>query len=221
MALNQYLTDVQLLCHDTGGVFASQANYTNWINEARSWVAGEGMCVRQLAIVPLVVSQETYSLPSPTNAVALGMGQALGCLNISVAWGAVGSIKPTLDRYPWSEFQARFRSYGGTQVGNPAIWAQMGDASGASIYLFPIPQQTYNSEWDIYCNVLPLTSDTSPEAIPFPFTSAVKYYAAHLAMLNAQKDDQADKMLQRYKMKLAAARSMVSRAFIPSAYNSR
>ena len=77
MALNQYISDTQLLCHDTNGVFASQSNYTTWINEARSWIAGECMCVRQLIVNPTVTNQEIYTLP--TSAVA-GVGQALGVL---------------------------------------------------------------------------------------------------------------------------------------------
>jgi hypothetical protein len=218
VALNQYISDTQLLMHDSNGVFASQASYITWINDARSWTAGKTMCVRQLYVYPTVTNQEVYPMPTSTMINVAGVGGALGVLSIAVPWG--GTLKPVMERFPWTKFQAQCRVYSGTTVGNPCVWAKFNDASYGSVYMYPIPQQAYNAEWDIWCDVLPLSTDTSPEAIPSPFTGAIKYYAAHLAMLNAQRPEDAANMLKMYEMKLAGARQIVTQRFLPSAYRS-
>lgn len=49
MALTQYLNDTRLLIHDPAGNSISDADLTNFINQARAWIAGMGKCVRVLA----------------------------------------------------------------------------------------------------------------------------------------------------------------------------
>jgi hypothetical protein len=49
-------------------------------------------------------------------------------------------------------------------------------------------------QWDTICSPVALVNDGTPEAIPYPFTDAVKYHATYLALLEAQRKDDAEGM---------------------------
>ena len=53
--------------------------------------------------------------------------------------------------------------------------------------MYPLPSQTYQFECDCFCLPTDMTLDNGvPEAIPQPWTDAIPYFAAHLAMLELQ-----------------------------------
>ena len=215
MALNAYLQQTSRILHDPNNQNFSTSDLTAYINIARGQIAIAGQCVRKLNIVTLSAGTETYSLPSGSAFTGAGVGQAVSVNGVSVPWG---TTKPTLDRYSWSDFQAQLRLFSGTITGFPEAWAQQGDGASGLVYLFPIPSQTFASEWDCFHTVAPLASDSDPEAIPYPFTDCVPYFAAYLALLNAQRYQEAKAMLDAFKMFLGVARGAVSPLFTPSAY---
>ncbi len=212
MALNAYLTDTSRILHDPNNVNFSVSDLTAYINTGRGQIANTTQCVRKLNIVTLNSAQETYSLPNPN---ASGVGQAIAILGIAVPWG---TYKPTLDRYSWQDFQSYFRLFTGTVSGFPECYGQMGDASNGLVYFFPIPGQTFASEWDCAHTVLPLAADTDPEALPYPFTDAVPYYAAYRALLNAQRYQESKAMKAEYADFMKAARAATNPLFVGTAY---
>lgn len=89
--------------------------------------------------------------------------------------------------YSFSQYQARIRQYGpGMYMYVPCMGAQFGRGTAGSFYLYPVPSQVYQMEWDCSCLPSDLTSDTDYEPIPDPYTDAVPYWAAHLAYLELQ-----------------------------------
>jgi len=59
------------------------------------------------------------------------------------------------------------------------------------------------------CLPITLVSDGTAEAIPYPWTDAVPYFAAYLALLSAQspaRTADADRMMQRYELFMGRAR---------------
>jgi len=87
----------------------------------------------------------------------------------------------------------------------PVVAAQYGQGSSGSFYLYPIPNQAYQLEWDCFFLPAELHDNQSYEAIPDPWTDAVPYFACHLAYLELQNFNAAnfyldlfDKMLLRY-----------------------
>lgn len=213
MALTAYQQTTQNYLHDPNGTIYSLTQLNSYINQGRRYVATVTGCVRSLQIVNTVASQETYPLP---NVNANGVGQVIGVMGISCPWG--GAMKPTLDRYAWSRLQALCRSFSNAVTGFPSAWAQYGDAVAGSVYLWPIPSQVFAVEWDCVCNVLPLASDTDPEAIPFPFTDAIPMYAAWQALIGAQRYADAKDMMAMYQQQIRDARAGVTPVFVPSAY---
>lgn len=222
MALNNYLTQVTRLLHDPSNQFYSIPDLTAYINEARAHIAAEGQCVRVLPPNGIgqnqtVAAQEVYTFASVNALNILGSGVASieGVLNVSVSWGAQ---KPTLAQMVWSDFQARLRSYAFSLQNFPQVWAQYGQGVNGSIYLWPIPSQALAMDWDCWCLPVDLTSDSTPEAIPYPWTDAIKYYAAMLAYENSQRAEDADRKMKQYERAMKFAQANAQGPFIPNMY---
>lgn len=146
-----------------------------------------------------VVGQEIYTFASRNAAAAQvnsGVSGIIGLHSVSCNWG---TMKPMLDWYDWTTFQARFRAWTTGFLGQPAVWSEYGQGEKGSIFLCPIPSQVLNMDWDSYCDVIPLVDDTTVEAIPYPWTDAVQYYAAFLAYSNSQRGEDAASMYQQYQ----------------------
>lgn len=61
-ALNTYILQVRRLLHDATGQFYTDSDLTDYINEARSVVAMDSGCVRQLNVLSISPQRETYAL---------------------------------------------------------------------------------------------------------------------------------------------------------------
>ena len=165
----------------------------------------------------LVIGQEVYTFASRTAQAQLTPGvQAIhGVLSITASWGA---SRPMLGRKDWTTFQAKYRSWAAGWLNNPVVWASYGQGANGSVYLAPIPANPFNMEWDTYCVPIPLVNDGTAEAIPYPWTDAVPYYAAYLAASNAQRAQDAASMFGQYGVFMKRARAMSETPFIPDAY---
>lgn len=166
----------------------------------------------------MTVGQEVYTFASRNAAAQLtpGVSAVQGVLSVAASWG---SSKPTLDRKTWGEFQANYRVWANGWLNNPAVWSQYGQGAGASVYLAPIPSSAFSMDWDTFCTPLPLASDSDPEALPYPWTDAVQYFAAYLALENAQRSSDAAAKFAQYKTFMARGGAMSETPFIPSQYS--
>jgi hypothetical protein len=169
------------------------------------------------------VLQEMYPIPlgvvggvGTALCASTGINGIIGVKSISLNWGGSGGSNAyMLDYWDWSSFQAYLRFYGQVGLqGNPAVWTRYQN----NIYIRPVPTTGYPMQWDAICNVIPLTTDSTPEAIPYPFTDAVQYYAAYLALLGAQRPADAMGMKAQYTEYLARARAFWQRTIIPTMY---
>lgn len=166
--------------------------------------------------------QEVYQIPIGTLSggsalcATAGINGVIGVKSINLNWGgSAGSNAYVLDYWEWTSFQAYLRFYGqqGLQ-GNPAVWTRYQN----NIYLRPVPTQTYPMQWDCICTPIGLVTDSTVEAIPYAFTDAVQYYAAYLALLNAQRPADAAAMKTQYQEFAARARAFWGRTIIPTMY---
>lgn len=167
-----------------------------------------------------IAGREVYKF-SDLNVLAVrtpGVQQILGILGIASQWGAGNTYKPTLNHMIWSEFQAYTRVYANSQVNFPAIWSSYGQGASGSFYLFPVPSQQMAMDIDTYCVPIDIASDQDPEAIPYPWTEAVQYWAAYLAYNNSQRKGDADRMEVYYQKELRTVRAASEPPFVPSPY---
>lgn len=194
------------LLHDAGGNYWSSAELTDYINNGRRRVVSDTGCNRVLQTLSLTTSTETYSyasLPQGTSTIDV--------LNLTVLWG---NSRIVLNYMPFTEFNAKMRSWQ-SYSGRPAVWTRYGQGT---VYVSPVPDQSYTSEWDTVVVPADLSALTDAETIYFPYSEAIPFYAAYMAKYKEQSYDEATLFLEEYKRKvLEAIRSSATRR-IPTVY---
>ena len=191
--LSDYLTGVRRLVHDATGNYWPDAELIDYINQARFRVVADTGCNRILQTVPLLTGVETYAysaLPSGIN--------TFDVLNLTILWGG---MRVPLNYMPYTEFNLKMRNWVSYQ-GRPVVFTVYGNST---VYVGPIPDQTYTSEWDTVVAPATLSSLATQDTISFPFTEPVTYYAAYMAKFKEQSYDEADKFLATYTQKIGAA----------------
>lgn len=191
--LSDYLTGVRRLVHDATGNYWPDAELVDYINTARFRVVVDTGCNRILQTVPLLASQETYGYSTLPSGIS-----TIDVLNVTVLWGG---MRVPLNYMPYTEFNLKMRNWQSYQ-GRPVVFCVYGNST---VYIGPIPNQAYSSEWDTVVAPATLVNFTDQDTISFPFTDPVTYYAAHLAKLKEQSYEESDKFLAAYKMKIGEA----------------
>jgi hypothetical protein len=236
--LANYVTEVQNLLNDNQGQFFSLPTLHNYINKSRRRIAAVSGCIRCVPPgVQTVCGQEIYPF-SHWQALVEGVEpqaqQILACRSLSVAIGGRwirkedgtygttrGGWKPMWKRVPWTDFQARFRIYNGTFFGtlsDPGWWSQYGEGPTASIYLAPIPSQPNPMEVDLTVIPKPLLTDKDVDPIPYPWSDAVAYWAAVLALLQQQRREDAAAMATTFNAEMPMCASVVCPQLIQNPY---
>lgn len=215
--LDAYLTQTENLLQSPGSPQAlySTTNLTLWINTARSQLAGEGECIRYYGTLPLVGSTQSYGLASINTGTSSANG-IQGVLNVRQIYLSGGTIM--LRQWPWEYFNFFYVANTTIAEATPVSWAQYGQGVTGSIYLSPTPSATITANLDCVCYPIPLVDDTTVEAIPYPWTDAVPFFAAYFALLSAQageRQDDADRMFARYQEFANRARRFSTPAVTP------
>lgn len=168
---------------DVSGTGATATPTISWINQINQ-------------------GQEVYNFSDINLSMNPGCESVYFVRSISLLYN---NYRYSLPVYSFTTYQAYIRQYPFQYEYIPTFAAQFGQGTAGSLYLYPLPSQVYQCEYD--CQVLPseLLDDQSYEAIPQPWQDAVPYFAAHLAMTelgnwNASKAflDLYEKMAQRY-----------------------
>ena len=214
MVLSTYITQVQRLLHDTNAQYWSTAELTDYINEARNRLCKDTRLLRQLATnITLTAGQEQYpvstiqaALPSYLTGYTI-----VDIMGITIYWG---NTRIKLGYLPWSRFDAQFR-YWQTMQSRPVCYSRQGIVN---VYVGPIPDQNYVSDWDVSLIPPPLTSDSTPEPIVEPWTGAVKYYAAYLAKFREQAMGEANLFKQMYEQHVLMETKSWQNRVIPDPY---
>lgn len=222
--LAQYVADTQNLLNDSNGQFFAVPTLHSYINRARRRIASASGCVRVLVEAHTHANQEKYSFHEWTALVQQypGVREVLAARSVAVAIGVgEGAWKPVWNRLPWTDFQARFRIWNRAWIGTisyPGFYAQYGFGVSGSIYLAPIPSQEQPMEIDTSCMPFPLTNDNDPECIQQPWSDAVAYYAAFLALLQQQRAQDATALLQLFQVEMPFCASVVAPTMVQAPY---
>lgn len=117
---------------------------------------------------------------------------AFDVVNTTIYWG---SLRRPLGYRVWTIFNAAFRSIQNFQ-GPPAVFSVY---NNRSVYVAPIPNQTYQVDFDCVQATTDFTvNDAATDPIPFPFHNPVSFYAAYLAQIKAQKFEVANYFKDEY-----------------------
>jgi hypothetical protein len=246
VALEQYIFDTADLLHDSRHGFWSRKQLTRYINLARAQVAVLSGCIRipvpgqapfggggvAGTMIPggatpglddtdsfqTIPGVERYSYDFANeyvraqNANVKGVGDVI---DVAVSWGG---IRPAIDWLPWEDLQAYARSYNLGVTSYPFLWSTYGDGERGQVWLFPVPTNQLEMEWDTFCVPTDIFTDSDYDALPSPFSTYVPFYAAHLAYLNSQRLGQAAAMLNLFQANSGLARVAADRGKTASYY---
>lgn len=200
--LNLYLARTKQLLQNPSAPsqLYSDADLQNWINQARKQLAGESQSIRVLGTIDTVIGQRPYDFSGINTGASIATG-VQGPLRIEQMVYAVGTGYQWFRARPWAWFFSFKLSNPAPASGPPAVWSQYGQGSTGSFYLDPIPDFVYTLTVDTVCLPIDLVDNVTVEAIPPLWQDAVSYFAAYLALLSAQsaqRQGDADRMIQRY-----------------------
>ncbi len=206
--LSDYEFLLQRLLHDPQGRMYPLSDLIRYINLGRDRVARDTLCLRTLQ-TGLTISQnvEKYNVYTflPFGPVTVGV------LGVSIYWG---NLKYQLGQIPWQRFDAWLRTWN-TFRQRPTHFANYG---GNIVYVGPVPDQNYVSDWDTALTSVDLDDDTSTEQIPIPFQNPVVFYAAYLAKQYEQSIGEADRFMQEYQKQRANAQATWRRRMVMTPY---
>lgn len=189
----------------------SDTDIDSWINRARKQLAGESQSIRVLGTI---ATTSTLRGPYNFSSVAVtGTSGVASVLHIRSILYAVGDGQKWTRPRNWEWFQLYKMSNVVPPSGPPEVWSQFGQGSTGSFYLDPIPDDVYALTCDCVCLPVDLATDSTVEAIPPLWQDAVCYFAAYLALLSAQsaqRQNDADRMMQRYEEFVQRARKFAN-----------
>ena len=131
----------------------------------------------------LNLGQEQYPFSAIDLSAYPGVSEIYYVRTVSVIYQ---NYRYSLPCYAFSVYQAYVRQYPFQYQYVPTMFSQFGQGAGGTLYVYPLPSQTYQMEWDCLCLPMDLATNQDYEAIPDPWTDAVAYWAAHLCYLDLQ-----------------------------------
>ena len=206
MVLTDYITECRRMLHDANGNFYSDSELTDYINAARVRLVRDTGCLRTYQTSSVDANQEIIQTSSLPNGVS-----TLDVLTLNLIWG---NTRIALQYLPWTDFNARLRYYQ-NYIGRPIAFSMYGQTS---IYLGPVPDQTYVIELDTVVLPVALTLTSGVETIPEPYTSPVAYYACHKAKYKEQAYGESEIFGQEYTKQVKAVLASVFTRRITTPY---
>ena len=203
--LQSYITQVQQLLHDPNANMWSVSELTTYINDGRNRIAQDAKCLRQLATtINLTAGQELYNVATAVAAASVPIiNPVVDVMGITLYWG---NSRFKMNYWAFTPFDAQFRAWQLYQS-RPVAFTRMGSLN---IYVGPIPDQNYITDWDVAVYPTPMALTTDVETIPQPFQDPVQYWAAFRAKFKEQSLGEA----KIFKDEYAAQGKAALRAFM-------
>jgi hypothetical protein len=213
--LNAYIAQVQSLLDDAGAVEYTVPNLTIYINDARVQIALASECIRFVGRLGLTANVQPYNFGLITG-IPAGVQGALVVRKASVQ---TPSQWTEIHDREWEWFWSNcLNGPLSVTTGTPNTFSQFQPGVGGVVFFSPNPSTGFNTRLDCVGYPINLIDDTTPESLLYPWTEAVQYYAAYLAFLNAQRNADADAMLQRYDLFQTRATQVTAPTTLPVNY---
>ena len=200
-ALDLYNSRTRRLLTDGQKQYWTDQELNDDINEARVRIAGDTKCLRQLITnITLPASQEVFNIVetvnrgTPTN---LGL-QVVEVISVTLYWG---NMRVKCQNRSFTEQDAKLRIFQ-NYITRPGSLAMMG---ANTLYLNPVPDQDYTSDWDVVLVPAPLNTSSDLEVLPVVFQGLVRWFAASLAKYSEQSMSESDVFYKKYLVERQAA----------------
>lgn len=169
------------------------------ITDASGPGAGATATLSLSPINKIVQAQEVYPFSSIDVSMFPGVSAVYMILSVSVIYA---DYRYSLPCYSFSVYQAMIRQYPFQYQYVPTFCSQFGQGTDGSFYVYPLPSQTYQIEYDCFCMPQDLIDNQSVDVIPQPWTDAVSYFAASLAYEEVQNLNYAKYYMDKFDMML-------------------
>ncbi len=143
----------------------------------------------------IVLGQEQYPLSAIDVSSFPGVSCVFMVLGISIIYA---DYRYSLPVYSFSTYQALIRQYPFQYTYVPTFATQTHQGADGTIFMYPLPSQTYQVEYDCFCLPQDLTAPNSEDVIPQPWDDVVPYFAAHLAFLEIQNMNASEYFFKKY-----------------------
>ena len=131
----------------------------------------------------LNAGQEVYRFQDIDLSRTPGAESVLAIKSVSLLFN---NFRYSLPTYSFTTYQSMIRQYPYQYQYIPTFCSQYGQGTDGSIYMFPLPSQTYQCEFDCFVIPSPLTTNLSVELIPMPWNDAVVFLALHYGFMSMQ-----------------------------------
>jgi hypothetical protein len=215
VALFTYIQQALLFLNDAGIATFNTADLTTYINLGRQQIAASGECIRAVGTLVTSSGTQQYAFSSITIGTSgASAGGVLTVRNINVPSAIAGYGPMTNRNFDWFTL-FYIQTSAAQSIGRPNTWAQYGRGTLGQVYFAPTPAAAYTCTVD--CVVLPnnLVIDTDPEAIPYPWTDALPWYAAYYAAFTAGNLDAANAFWTKYQEYMHRAVSASTPSILP------
>jgi hypothetical protein len=199
--LAQYEAATLRLLNDTNPpTLYSQSQIDANINNGRVQIAGDAECIRRLPSLNTVATQRAYNWSGVSFAAGTGVGGILNVRDIGRQIPVIGGFVKLFGR-SWEWLNTFYIQKPVPNVGIPTRWATFQPGDSGVFYVDPIPDGVYTLQLDTVCFPIPLTgAGGEVDAVLFPWSDAVPYYAAYLSFLDQMRTADADSMFTRYRL---------------------
>lgn len=211
MALAAYQTQTQTLLQLPGAspqTLYPLSNITTWINTARGQLAGEGECIRLITTLNTVIGQRNYNF-SALDGFSPSLTGIKGVLNVRRITYSLASGQQWIPPRAWEWFDLYHMNNPVPQPGPPVVWSQYAQGAQGSFYIDPPPDAVYRLNCDCVMLPIDLVDDTMVEAIPFPWTDSIPFFAGYYALLSSQtaaRQADAERLFGHYQTFMGRAR---------------
>lgn len=213
MSLSAYLQTTMLLLNDAGIATFNPGDLTTYVNLARAQIAGQAECVRNYSSLSVVSGVQQYAFTAisgfPTSISSV--------LNVRQASYAVAQGQGRMHSRAFPDFNYYYLMKSLPVAGAPFVWSQYGQGVGGSIFI-NLPDQSYTLSLDCVCLPTDLSFNFTTDALPFPWTDSVPFYACWYALMSVGLKDEADKKYEQYELMMARARGMSNPDVLPSSF---
>jgi hypothetical protein len=144
----------------------------------------------------IIQGQEVYPFSSIDTSMFPGVGSVYYVNGVAVIYA---NWRYSPQYCSFSKYQAKIRTYTTASYQYvPAFFTQYQRGTQGDLYFYPPPSQVYPVELDCLCLPVDLIDDTTPEALPYPWTDAVKFFASGLCYLDLQSSNKAREQFEMY-----------------------
>lgn len=134
-------------------------------------------------VMTLNRGQEVYNFSDVDLTPYPGVEQIYAVRSVSIIYA---NYRYSLPMYSFSTYQSMIRQYPFQYQYVPTFCSQYGQGASGSIYVYPLPSQTYQMEWDMQCLPIDLDDNHAVEILQRPWDELPPYFAAHLAYARLQ-----------------------------------